>query len=162
MATPGLAPHNSLPLASTRPRLGGMRPARMRKSVLFPEPLRPSRATTSPGATWNVTSSSTVSSPSGMGKAFDTPSVCKRNPLVVGVGFTVKAAISYLASHFLARTLIQPVFGFSEAIHAAPYGPIECHHKTTHHTDAKHDAVRVAFGSCVRNVNAKPFCAQCG
>ena len=58
--------------------------------------------------------------------------------------------------------LIEPVFGFSETIQSAPYGPIECHHKTTHHTDAKHDAVRVAFGSCVSNVNAQPFCAQRG
>jgi len=46
--SPGFGPINSLPDAKTFPSLAGIRPARIRRSVLFPEPLRPNSATTSP------------------------------------------------------------------------------------------------------------------
>lgn len=51
MAMPSMGPSTRWPLKRTSPSSGGMRPARMRKSVLFPPPERPRRATISPSLT---------------------------------------------------------------------------------------------------------------
>ena len=49
---------NSLPLNAIVPRSGCSSPLMQRRSVLFPEPLRPMIATTSPGSIESDTSSS--------------------------------------------------------------------------------------------------------
>lgn len=70
----GVRPRSGSPLLSTAPWLGRIRPDMIRSRVLLPLPLRPSRATTSPGCTVRLTPSSTVNSPlpSGSGKCFET------------------------------------------------------------------------------------------
>src|SRR4029453_12181675 len=58
-----LMPVSSSPNTSTRPPLGGVRPAMMFKSVDFPQPLGPTNETKVPAATSSVTPSTAVSAP---------------------------------------------------------------------------------------------------
>src|SRR4029453_2165003 len=58
-----LRPVSSLPNTSTRPPVGGVRPAMMFKSVDFPQPLGPTNETNVPAATSSVTPSTAVSAP---------------------------------------------------------------------------------------------------
>ncbi len=55
-----------LPSCRIEPRVAGSRPATSRSRVDLPQPLGPSRATNSPGATDSETSSSTCSGPFGV------------------------------------------------------------------------------------------------
>ena len=73
IATSGLGPVNGLPSLVTRPLVNGMRPAMIRNSVLFPLPLRPSSATTSPRPTVTLTSCNARNVPfsSAVGKVFE-------------------------------------------------------------------------------------------
>ena len=81
IATSPFAPVSGLPLLTTLPLEGGIKPPITRSSVLLPLPLRPSSATTSPSRTLTLTRSSTVNSPlpSGSGKALDTASTTMRS-----------------------------------------------------------------------------------
>src|SRR4029453_13947027 len=58
-----LMPVSSSPNTSTRPPVGGVRPAMMFKSVDFPPPLGPTTETTVPAATSSVTPSTAVCAP---------------------------------------------------------------------------------------------------
>src|SRR4030095_8315068 len=58
-----LRPVSSLPNTSTRPPVGGVRPAMMFKSVDFPQPLGPTNETNVPAATSSVTLSTAMSAP---------------------------------------------------------------------------------------------------
>ena len=62
------------PPASTRPEVGPMIPETMRRSVVLPEPLRPTRPTASPGSTVSETSRSACTS-----RAPDRPRETKRS-----------------------------------------------------------------------------------
>src|SRR5580704_3806975 len=116
MATPEFGPSSKAPFLSTRPRLGGISPARMRKSVLLPDPLRPSSATTSPDAMLSVMSSRTVCSP----------------PADRGNAFAICSAFKSVESGSMVTRSAEPILAFGQVVQRPPDDTVQAHHEDAH------------------------------
>ena len=88
------------PSCVMRPCSGASSPATSRSSDDLPQPLGPSKATNSPGASVRLTSSSTCRRPWGVLKAWLTPCSVMRAPWVA----TSACAVSVTIARFLSAT----------------------------------------------------------